>query len=179
VLRYTLLRGHYRQPLNFTWEIMADSRKALGGLDDLVGRLRGVCDGRGAAADEGAGEELVAAAAGEFEAAMNDDLNTPRALAALFGLGAPVREGRLGARAAGASLGLFAAADAVLGIVDLGDGGPGGDPDDDAAIQALVDARREARAQRDFAEGDRLRDELLGRGILLEDTADGTVWRRR
>ncbi|MDP6540436.1 MAG: cysteine--tRNA ligase [Planctomycetota bacterium] len=179
VLRYTLLRGHYRQPLNFTWEIMADSQKALAGLDDLVGRLRGARDGRGAAADEGAGGELVAAAAVEFEAAMNEDLNTPRALAALFGLGAPVRDGRLGARAAAAALDLLAVVDAVLGIVDLGDGGGGAGADDDAAIQALVDARREARAQRDFAKSDRLRDELSGLGILLEDTADGTVWRRR
>jgi cysteinyl-tRNA synthetase len=176
VLRYTLLRGHYRQPLNFTWEIMADSQKALEGLDDLVERLRGVREGRGAAAQEGAGEELVAAAAAEFEAAMNDDLNVPRALAAIFGLGAPVREGRVGARCAERALDLLAAADAALGIVDLG--AAAGATEDDAAVQALVDARREARARKDFAESDRLRDELLERGILLEDTSEGTVWRR-
>jgi len=173
-LRYTLLRGHYRQPLNFTWEIARDSVKALESLDELVQRLRGARAGRGAAAADGAGLDRVLAARQELEAAMNDDLNVPRALAAVFGLGGPVKEARLGAHAAERALAFLAEVDDVLGVLDLGE--EAADDDEARAIQALVDARDAARARRDWPESDRLRDELARRGIVLEDTPSGTVW---
>jgi cysteinyl-tRNA synthetase len=168
VLRFALIRGHYRAPLNFTWAAMADARSALLNLDDLVRRLR-------AAAEEprSVGAELVAGAREAFERAMDDDLNVPEALPSLFGLRSAVLEGRLAGEGARAALAFLERVDLALGVLRL-------EPETlDARVQALVDARQAARARRDFAEADRLRRELEALGIALEDTPKGVNWRRR
>ncbi|MCA8980220.1 MAG: cysteine--tRNA ligase [Planctomycetes bacterium] len=175
VLRFTLLRGHYRQPLNFTWGIMEDSKKALDGLDRLYEKLTAVAAGEGGATEAGAGAELVAKAREEFEAGMNDDLNVPRGLAAIFGLRGEVNEDRLGRDAAADALQFLDEVNDVLGVIrterEAGE--------DDAEIDALIAARKQARADKNWAESDRIRDELDARGILVEDGAAGTTWRRK
>jgi cysteinyl-tRNA synthetase len=171
-LRFALVRGHYRQPLNFTWEILAESAKALEGLDDLAHRLRLAAEGRGAAPELDAGADTLAAARGKFESSMDDDLNMPGAIAALFELRDAVVHGRLGARTAAEALEFLRAADTVLAVIRTEE------QTLDDSVQARIDARNAARERRNFAEADRLRDELLGEGIVLEDTADGTLWRR-
>jgi len=171
-LRFALLRGHYRQPLNFTWDILAESARALEGLDDLAQRLLRKLDG------EDAGEDKVAAAATEFRDSMNDDLNVPKAVAALFTLRGEVLEGAVVGSGAQAALDLLAEADAVLGVLELEPAG-GGD-EEDAEIDALVAARNAARDAKDWAEADRVRDELNALGIVVEDTADGgSSWFRK
>ncbi|MCH2106325.1 MAG: cysteine--tRNA ligase [Planctomycetes bacterium] len=171
-LRFALLRGHYRQPLNFTWDILAESARALEGLDDLAQRLLRKVDG------EDAGEEEVAAAATEFRDSMNDDLNVPKAVAALFTLRGEVLEGAVEGAGAQAALDLLAEADAVLGVLELEPAGGGAE--EDAEIDALVAARNAARDAKDWAEADRVRDELNARGIVVEDTADGgSSWFRK
>ncbi len=171
-LRYTLIRGHYRQPLNFTWKIMEESRRQLEKLDDLVQRLRRIRDGKEGAADPDAGRDAVANARAEFEAAMNDDLNVPRALATLFVLRDEVVAGRLGARAAEEALDFLEMAHDVLGVLDLSE------QTLDEEVEELIRRREAARAAKDWAEADRIRDELQRRGIVLEDTPAGTTWRR-
>ena len=171
-LRFALLRGHYRQPLNFTWDILAESARALEGLDDLVNRLKRLTD----ASDAGA--ELVAAAAAAFSEAMNDDLNVPKALAALFVLRSDVLEGAVKGESAEAALALLGRADGVLGVLKAEEGADGAE--DDAVINALVAARQAARESKDWAAADQARDELNARGIVVEDTSDGgTAWFRK
>lgn len=171
-LRYTLIRGHYRQPLNFTWQIMGESRRQLEKLEDLVQRLRRIRDGREGADDAAAGLEGVANARAEFEAAMNDDLNVPRALATLFVLRDEAVAGRLGGRAAEQGLAFLETAHDVLGVLDLSE------QELEEEVEDLIRRREQARADKDWAEADRIRDELGRRGIVLEDTPAGTTWRR-
>ena len=167
-LRFALLRGHYRQPLNFTWEGMRDASAALETLDDLVARLY-------RAAEDGvpdAGAELVAAARGTFEQALDDDLNVGRALPALFQLRSDALEGRLGGAPAREALAFLERVNGVLGVLEL-------EPRDlEQEVEQLIAARQAARAAKQWAEADRLRDELAARGIALEDTPDGVTWRR-
>ena len=172
-LRFALLRGHYRQPLNFTWDSMRDTASALEKLDDLAARLHRLASGEECAQEPLQGQEMVDAARAEFEASMNDDLNVPRALPALFGLRSLVLEGQLGREAAGAAMTFLKGANRVLGVMDLEAG------ELDAEIQSRIEAREAARKARNFAESDRIRDELLAKGIVLEDTPQGVVWRRK
>lgn len=172
VLRYTLIRGHYRQPLNFTWEIMAESRAALEKLDELYRRLRMASEGKGASPAPEDGAELVEAAEERFREGMDDDLNVPIALSALFGLRDAVLAGSLGTVAAERGLAFVDRANDVLAVIDTAEEQP------DAEIDALVKAREDARAAKDWAESDRLRDELAARGIVLQDSPQGTIWHR-
>jgi cysteinyl-tRNA synthetase len=169
VLRYALIRGHYRQPLDFTWDVMSESRSALEKLDDLVARLRR------RAGDTAAGEEtaLVREAREGFEAALNDDLNMPEALAALFRLRNRVVQDEPEVAEAAGALAFVLRANEVLGVVRTEEEGV------DAEVEALIEARDQARAAKDWAESDRIRDELIEMGIVLEDTPEGTVWRRK
>jgi len=177
VLRYTLLRGHYRQPLNFTWDIMEESRSALKKLDDLVARLRRVEAGEEGSSDPGAGTELVEAALAGFDEAMNDDLNTPQALAALFSLRDHVVQERLGQAAAKQGIQLMERVEDALGVLRLEEEILDGD--EAAKIEALIAERDQARRDKDWARSDEIRDELLAQGILLEDQGGKTVWRRK
>ena len=173
-LRFCLLRGHYRQPLNFTWGILAESKSALANLDDLVVRLRRAQGGQGAAPSADDGLEEVADAQAEFNAAMDDDLNTPRAIAALMKLRNIVIEERLGSMAAAAALKFVEhRANKVFGCIQVDEQSL------DSDVERAIEARQDARKRKDFQESDRIRDELLSQGIVLEDTAKGVVWRKK
>ena len=104
---------------------------------------------------------------------MDDDLNISRALPALFQLRGAALEGQLGAAAAQRALDFVERANSVLGVIEL-------EPGDLAAeVEDLIRRRGEARAAKDWAEADRIRDELAAKGIVLEDTPEGVTWRRR
>jgi cysteinyl-tRNA synthetase len=122
--------------------------------------------------------EATLAAASEFEAGMDDDLNTSVALAAIHNLTRVVNTAlarkKLQEENKVELLELLKRFDTVLNIF--------GDAQRemlDSEIQNLIDERQEARRRRDFARGDEIRDELAGRGIILEDTKDGVRWKRR
>ena len=172
-LRFALLRGHYRSPLNFTWAVMDEVRARLGNLADVVQLLHGVARGDGAHADPAQGLELAARSRAAFEAAMDEDLNVPMALAALDGLRKPVLDGLVGKDGAAALLAFLGDADAVLGVLQLAE------QQSDAEIEALIAEREAARKAKDWARSDALRDELARRGIELKDTPDGVKWLRR
>jgi cysteinyl-tRNA synthetase len=166
-MRYLLLSAHYRQPLDWSEEALA---QAVTTLDRLYRALEPWPPDRapGTRPDPAVVQ------------ALDDDLNTPAALAALNGLARDLHQaadatearrlaGRL--RASGALMGLLQQpeqwADARAGDVDV----------DAEEIEALIAERAEARGRRDFAEADRIRDALEARGIELEDSSDGTRWR--
>jgi cysteinyl-tRNA synthetase len=170
-LRFALVRGHYRQPLNFTWQIMAEVASALEGLDELVARLQHAARVEPDAAREGT--DLVAEARQAFESAMDDDLNVPRALAALFGLRSAVLEGRVGPFAAREALAFLERVDGVLGVLRFEA------PSIDAEVEALIAGREQARTAKDWGRADEIRARLAELGVELQDTPEGVVWRRR
>ena len=172
-IRLTLLSAHYRQPLDVGDDAVARSRAQL---DRIYGALRSVRD---LPPPEGAPEEP----AGGVMAALLDDLNTPLAISALHDLvgrlnKAETEDARRQAKAA------LADAGAVLGIGQDDPETwfrwqpPGSDDLDDDAVADLIAARQAARKARDFGAADRIRDDLAEKGIVLEDTPQGTIWRR-
>ncbi|MCA1591205.1 MAG: cysteine--tRNA ligase [Acidobacteria bacterium] len=174
-IRYLLLSVPYRKQLNFTFEGLRGAEKTVASLRDFRTRLR---DTR---TEPGSNTELHAAAArslAEFETALDDDLNTSVALAAIHNLSREVNRALDGCALRADDqreiLELIARFDSVFNIF-------GGDEREmlDTEIQALIDERQDARHRRDFARADEIRGELAARGIVLEDTRDGVRWKRR
>jgi len=175
-VRAFILSSHYRSPLNYTAEALVQAEHAL---ERLYTALRGLPAGPAEAPEPWAGR---------FRAAMADDLNTPEALAALHEMARELNRlrdaGRLGEaarlgagmRRLAASLGLLQAEPEAFLKARPG-AAAAREPDEDE-IERLVAERAEARRRRDWAEADRIRDLLRSRGVVLEDTPQGTVWRR-
>ncbi len=188
VVRFFILRAHYRSPLNYSDAHLDDAK---GALTRLYTALKGVPSplaplpvgegnqlpsptGRG---NEGAVDWSTPHAA-RFKAAMDDDLNTPEAVAVLFDLANEVNRNQLAETAT-----QLKALAGVLGLLqrdpqEFLQGGASAGSLDDAAISAQIEARSAAKKTKNFAEADRIRKELLEAGIVLEDTAQGTTWRR-
>jgi cysteinyl-tRNA synthetase len=170
-LRHFVFSTHYRKQLNLTDEALDASRNAVRRIGDFAERLGAATAGTPALA------EVAREAEAEFRAAVLDDLNAPEALGALFTFlnraNAELDRGGDDPAAADEARRVFGVIDGVLDVV----------PDravDDAALASWVEerlqARREARARRDFAAADAIRAELDARGIEVRDTAQGTRW---
>ena len=174
-IRYFLLSVPFRKQLNFTFDALRGADKTVASLRDFRARL---VETR---AEPGNNEKLSAAATGaiaEFEAGMDDDLNTSVALAAVHDLSREVNtalaRGDVRADDKRAVLAAIDRIDSVLNV--FGDAEPQMLDDE---IQKLIDERQEARHRRDFHRADEIRDELIESGIILEDTKDGVRWRRK
>ena len=170
-IRLALLSAHYRQPLDWTDDGLDQATRVL---DRLYGAARALGD-VDAAPD--------ARPDPRFIAALNDDLNTPKALAALFELARQANVASDMADKARIKGSLLASA-ALMGLLEsdpedwfAGTAADGEGPDA-SEIENLIEARKAARAAKDFAESDRIRDELSAMGIVLEDGPGGTKWRR-
>jgi cysteinyl-tRNA synthetase len=171
-LRYALLSAHYRQPLEWSDNLIAQSVRTL---DRLYGTLRDV-------------EAIAASPAipAAVEAALDDDLNTPAVLALIAGYAADLRKRLAEGQTDGPELAALKAdllgAGLAMGLLQQAPAEwlqRGANTDDDARIQALVDERIAAKAARDFTRADALRDQLAAEGILIEDTPQGVRWRRQ
>jgi cysteinyl-tRNA synthetase len=175
-VRYALLAVPYRTKLNFTTKSLDDAKSALERLELFLIRLDEL-QASGGGEPSARGRELADTLIRDFEAAMDDDLNASGGLAALFTL---IREANIAIDEQ--SLGTGDAAvlrDAIRKVNEVLDILPGEELSLDAEIEALIEQRNAARKARNFPESDRLRDLLLEKGIILEDTAGGTRWRRR
>jgi cysteinyl-tRNA synthetase len=177
VVRFFILRAHYRSPLNYSDQHLDDARHALARLYTALKRapLAGAIDW---------GDAYAA----RFRAAMDDDFNTPEAVAVLFELASEVNREEDGRRAA-----LLRSLGGVLGLLqrdateflqrpqDAVNGRAGDDVADTCSperIAVLIRERAIAKTNRSYGEADRIRKELLDAGIVLEDTPQGTTWRR-
>ncbi len=170
VLRFLLLKAHYRQPLDWSDATLQQARSTL---DGWYGVLRDLAD-----IEVPVGDIVVPAA---LEAALLDDLNTPQAFAVIAGLadGARAADSRATKQAAKAAL---LGAGELLGILQ-------GDPEhwfkqnmsglgiDEAQVELLVEARSSAKSTRNFAEADRIRQQLFAMGVAIEDTPQGPRWK--
>jgi len=173
VLRLFLISSHYRGPINYS-EAQLDQAD-----ETLLGLYRALKDTRD-------GADTDRAALGAFDAAMDDDFNTPEALAVLQGVARDLNSCKAAGDAAGTAraAGTLRAMGTMLGILQQDPEaylkrGAGAAELADADIAALLEARRQARAARNFAESDRIRERLSAAGILLEDKPGGaTEWRR-
>jgi cysteinyl-tRNA synthetase len=175
-VRYLLLSVPYRTKLNFTWDVLTQAAASVERIKSALLRIDEVAVSQVTKPGAFPAAERAQRFSEEFSAGLDDDLNTAKALGAVFtfvaDVNASLADGTLdapGAVAAGAAL---RKADGVLGVL------PAKDDALDAEIQTRIEARTAARKRRDFAESDRIRDELAARGILLEDGPAGTRWKR-
>jgi cysteinyl-tRNA synthetase len=175
-LRYALLATHYRLPMNFTWEALDAAARSVESLDTSVRSIRESPDVTDDPALTAACEDLER----RFLEALQDDLNVSAALAVVHELKSFANRAREVSPGDAARLrAAWSALDSVLGLDLLETAAAEPEAhDDDAEIQALVDARTAAREAKDWARADELRDELTARGIKLEDSTDGVRWSR-
>jgi cysteinyl-tRNA synthetase len=174
VVRYFILGSHYRSPLDYSDETLQGAKGALTRLYLALKDLPAAgAEGPGAAAYEE-----------RFYAAMDDDFNTPGAMAVLFDLARDVNKMREDGLAAAAPLGAcLRRLGGILGLLQrepqafLQGGAANGLTDEE--IEALIARRTEARRQKNWAESDRIRDELKAQGVILEDKGGQTAWRRQ
>ncbi|MGZ8366805.1 MAG: cysteine--tRNA ligase, partial [Nitrospira sp.] len=204
ILRYFLLSTHYHGPLDFSDQALAEAKSALNGFYDLFVRLAE--SGGNATPNQSLGQAIERCTTA-FKAAMDDDLNTPVAIAALQGLRSDTNkllgqnlpsEGRRQVREAfrslGNNLGLFhsdldtkwqfkaeivGTGSVQAGAATMKDTGLVFTPLSDAIIETRIAERNDARRKKDFIKADEIRKELAAQGIIIEDKPDGTTrWKR-
>jgi len=162
-VRFFIIRAHYRSPLNYSDAHLDDARNSLKRLYtalDLVSPAAVAID-------------WANPFAARFKAAMDEDFGTPEAVAVLFDLAGEVNKTRSAALA-----GLLKSLGGCLGLLQSAPGSylQAGAGLDDASIQQLIAQRADAKKAKNFAEADRIRDDLLGQGIVLKDSPTGTTW---
>ncbi|WP_166255591.1 cysteine--tRNA ligase [Marinobacter salicampi] len=175
VVRYFLVSSHYRSQVDYSEENLEEAGRTL---TRLYTALRGIVP------DKKPSVEIAGDADQQFHAAMDDDFNTPGALTVLHALASDInvfrREGR--DREASEAAAVMVSLGKVLGILQQDPeayfkAGNVGDLTAET-IESLIAARNKARKERNFAEADRIRDELADNGVVLDDSRDGTSWRR-
>jgi len=172
-VRYVLMSTHYRQQLNFTFDALDAAKAAIERLWDFKDNVGAIKGGK----DNSDVDKYIQTARSKFEESLDDDLNISPALAAVFDfvrdINRLIHEKNISASDGAKVLEVMKEFDGVLAVMekeveDIG-----------SEVEDLIQKRLDARKNRDFATADKIRDDLLERGILLEDTPDGTKWKRK
>ena len=182
-IRFFMLSAHYRSPINFSEESLHQAKAAMDRLDNCWSDLQHAIASRkkGETAD---GEDTAALFTGfkdKFCAVMDDDFNTAGAIGVIFDAVRTVNtylkeKETLDPAVLEAARDFFVSLDSVVGLLPAEEAGGDAEADE---IEKLIAERDEARKNRDFARSDEIRDDLAARGIILEDTPDGTKWKRK
>ncbi|MBQ9414671.1 MAG: cysteine--tRNA ligase [Clostridia bacterium] len=178
-IRFFLISSSYRSPINYSVDVITSAGAALDRLYNCESALSFAADNGG----DGSGDDAMGASIeqrkAQFIDAMDDDLNTADAISAVFDLvkdiNTALRDGTLSADACKKALDAFHELTGVLGLLYERHAV---EEDDTALIEELIAARAEARRQKNWAESDRIRDQLKEMGIVIEDTAQGARWHR-
>lgn len=181
VIRFFMLSAHYRSPINFSRDLLAQAQTALERLYNCREKveffLENAADG-GEAADS-ALTEAVGRIKDEFRAAMDDDINTAGALAALFDLSRTINSALDAAQQPVEAGGAACASDVYGACVRFGRSAKAEEDTLDSEVEALIAQRTEARKNKDFAAADAIRDKLTQMGIILKDTPNGVTWSKK
>ena len=173
-IRYLLASVRYRTQLNFTFEGLGQAASALERANNFLQKVREIPTDR--LPDDGVQAQIREAREG-FESGLDSDLNTAEALGALFTLirqaNPLLEEASVGSAQKDEILELFRDANRVFDVFEIE-----GNRVEDETVQALINEREEARKRRDYARSDEIRAELAEQGIVLEDTGEGTRWKR-
>ncbi|MGQ9587482.1 MAG: cysteine--tRNA ligase [Thermoplasmata archaeon] len=177
VVRFYVLNASYRQPLEYNEKSLEESEKALERLQNTYDSIRAAVSTASGSEDASA---LCEKAWMDFEARMDDDFSTREAIAVMYDLAREANrllgEKRLSKKGARNILRVFDDFNDIFDVLTAGEEGKG---PDEAKIDEMIAARDEARKRKDFAEADRIRKELADQGIEIQDTKDGTVWKRK
>ena len=169
-IRYVLINAHYRQGLNFAFTALEDARKSLARIDECVDKLVQIAKG---VAEDSEAAVFAKEALESFTLAVNDDLNIPRAFASLYDLvrksNAAIASG-LTSGGASAVLTVLKRMDDVLGVIFFGKNQKSEVP---AEILKLLEERAQARKDKNWAQSDKLRDEIASLGWSVKDSRDG------
>ncbi|MGB5258336.1 MAG: cysteine--tRNA ligase [Woeseiaceae bacterium] len=170
VIRLALLNAHYRQPLDWSAETLQSARKML---DRLYGAVRGI--------EVSAAARAAAVVPPELIDALEDDLNTPKALAELFALARKLNKSNDAGEMESLAASMYASGD-LMGLLSSDPEqwfeGLAGDGMAADAIEALIAERNQAKSERDFERADAIREQLKEAGVEIQDSREGTTWRR-
>ncbi|MDY3118136.1 MAG: cysteine--tRNA ligase [Peptoniphilus sp.] len=176
VLRFFLLSAHYRSPINYSYDAMEQTKAGLDRLYGVRDHMEQLLKGDMEGGKDPAFDEKIRSEKTAFIDAMDDDLNTAKATGSLFTLARDINTHiARGAKrdSLQSAYDTFMELAGVLGILYRRE-----NTDEDSAIEALLEERKAARAKKDFARADEIRDELFEKGIAIEDTREGTLWKR-
>jgi cysteinyl-tRNA synthetase len=169
-IRLFLISSSYRDPMDLTDKALEQARAQRNRLSEFVSRLR---------SSDGIEDNMAALSSrllSDFETAMDDDLNTPKAFSVLFAfvkkVNSLIDSGRVSGHETSLAMAALERVNAVLGVIEFGE-----EPAPPGVVD-LIAKRDEARKRKDFEESDRIRKELLALGVELEDTPKGTRWKR-
>ena len=183
VLRFFMLGAHYRNPVNFSDELMESAKTGLERIKNCIQNTTELTD-KTDSVDLKTEEEKLLIQAEEFvksfEEAMDDDFNTADAMACVFDLVKFINSNVTSENSRSCIEGLNGILLKLTGVLGLDITDSGKASDEDASwIESLIEERKQAKKDKNFERADEIRDELLSKGIILEDTRDGVRWKRK
>ncbi len=180
-VRWLLLSAHYRQQLNFTFEALESAEQTVKGLFELSDKLSQVKTATADAKTSRQVEKLIEETTKKFESAMDDDLNTPHAISAAFelvkGANKLLAKNTLSKKDAQNLLEALRNFDKVFGVLDLAPSNTVSS-ELDKFVQAKLEERDAARSAKDYKKSDEIRKQLLSKGVEIQDTPQGTKWKK-